>query len=121
MGAPNDLVFGPDGRLWVTDTGCEIDYFSPDQDKRGWIWSIDMASGATEFKLESGPVFIKGLRFSPDGTGLILTTTSSAQLWGYRVEELPEGPAPEVCAPSTMAGPTVWLSGTAAICGWLHR
>ena len=53
MGAPNDLVFGPDGRLWVTDTRGEIDFFNPDDNMRGWVWAIDIASGATELMLDS--------------------------------------------------------------------
>ena len=92
MGAPNDLVFGPDGRLWVTDTRCEIDFFNPDENMRGWVWAIDIASGTTEVMLDSGPVFINGLGFTPDGSRLMVTTTSSAQLLSYQVEQLPGRP-----------------------------
>ena len=85
MGAPNDLVFGPDGRLGVTDTRGEIDFFNPDDNMRGWVWAIDIASGATELMLDSGPVFINGLGFMPDGSRLMVTSTSSAQLSSYSV------------------------------------
>jgi gluconolactonase len=85
MGAPNDLAFGPDARLWVTDTRCEIDFFNPDESMRGWVWAIDIDSGAPELMLDSGPVFINGLGFSPDGTQLLVTSTSSAQLLAYSV------------------------------------
>lgn len=83
MDAPNDLVFGPDGRLWVTDTRAEIDFFHPDESKPGWVWAVDTATGAKELMIESGPVFINGLGFSPDSTRLLVTTTSGAQLWSY--------------------------------------
>jgi gluconolactonase len=85
MEAPNDLVFGPDGRLWVTDTRAEIDFFHPDENKPGWVWAVDTGTGAKELMIESGPVFINGLGFSPDSSRLLVTTTSGAQLWSYRM------------------------------------
>ena len=86
MEAPNDLLIGPDGRLWVTDTRAEIDFFAPDESMRGWVWAVDIDSGAMELMLESGPVFINGLGFTPDGTRLMVTSTVAAQLWSYTVE-----------------------------------
>jgi gluconolactonase len=85
MDAPNDLVFGPDGRLWVTDTRAEIDFFNPNPDHQGWIWAVDTATGAKELVLDNGPVFINGLGFSPDADRLMVTTTCGAQLWSYPV------------------------------------
>jgi sugar lactone lactonase YvrE len=29
LGAPNDMAFGPDGRLWITDTRAEFDISAP--------------------------------------------------------------------------------------------
>jgi gluconolactonase len=83
MDAPNDLVFGPDGQLWVTDTRAEMDFFHPDESKPGWVWTVDTATGAKELILESGPVWINGLGFSPDSSRLLVTATSGAQLWSY--------------------------------------
>jgi gluconolactonase len=97
MDAPNDLIFGPDGRLWVTDTRCEIDFFAPDPDKPGWVWAVDTATGIAEPILDSGPVFINGLGFSPDGTRLFVTTTSGAQLISYDVASLGSGHGTVVC------------------------
>jgi gluconolactonase len=65
MDAPNDLVIGPDARLWVTDTRAEIDFFHPDATKPGWVWAVDTSTGAKELMLDSGPVFIHGLGFQP--------------------------------------------------------
>ena len=85
MDAPNDLMFGPDGKLWVTDTRAEMELFNPDESKRGWVWAVDTASGATELILESGPVWINGLGFSPDSTRLLVTATSPAQIVRYPI------------------------------------
>lgn len=85
MDAPNDLVIGPDGRLWVTDTRAEVDFFNPDPAHAGRVWTVDTDSGATELVLEDGPIFINGLGFSPDGARLLVTSTYGAQLWVYPV------------------------------------
>jgi gluconolactonase len=122
MGAPNDLVFGPDGRLWVTDTRCEIDFFNPDETKRGWVWAVDVATGAAELMLDSGPVFINGLGFTPDGARLLVTTTSSVQLMSYPVDFLGSVDGDVLCtfkngAPDGMAVGTdgdMWVALTGA-------
>ena len=89
MDAPNDLVIGPDGALWVTDTRAQIDFADPDPAHAGRVWTVDIASGATELVLDGGPIFINGVGFSPDGSTLMVTSTYGAQLWGYPVG--PEG------------------------------
>jgi gluconolactonase len=86
MDAPNDLAFGPDGKLWVTDTRAEMEIFNPDESKRGWVWTVDTATGAKELILDSGPVWINGLGFSPDSTRLLVTATSPAQLVRYAID-----------------------------------
>lgn len=86
LGAPNDLMFGPDGRLWVTDTVAEFDFFERPGDARpGQVFSIDVASGAARTELEEGPKFLNGLAFSADATELLVTATLSAELLAYRV------------------------------------
>lgn len=90
MGAPNDLVFGPDGRLWVTDTRGEVDFFHPDESLRGWIWALDVAKGDSEVILDGGPVFLNGLGFSPDGARLMVTSTCEAALYSYEVGDWQE-------------------------------
>ena len=55
LGAPNDLMFGPDGRLWVTDTRSEIDPMTPDDGLPGHVWSVDVGTGQTELILARRP------------------------------------------------------------------
>jgi gluconolactonase len=85
MGAPNDLMFGPDGRLWVTDTRCEIDPMTPGDGLPGHVWAIDVNTGEAEVIVESGPVFVNGLGFSRDGRTLLVTATLVAELTAYQV------------------------------------
>lgn len=107
MDAPNDLVFGPDGQLWVTDTRAEMEFFHPDESKPGWVWTVDTVTGAKELVLESGPVWINGLGFSPDSTGLLVTATSGAQLLRYPMGATgsPDGHAGEVVCTFEQAWP----------------
>ncbi|GAB2655075.1 SMP-30/gluconolactonase/LRE family protein [Prescottella soli] len=84
MGAPNDLLFGPDGRLWVTDSREAVDYENPESALPGRVWAIDPASGAAELVVE-GPIFVNGIGFSADGNRLHLTETVFAHVTTYEV------------------------------------
>lgn len=62
--SPNDLCFGPDGRLYFTDTGGS---FEPsDATQVGRIFAID-AAGNLETIAELGPVFTNGIAFDRHG------------------------------------------------------
>ena len=93
LGAPNDLMFGPDGRLWITDTRAEFDISRPDDGPPGHVYATDVASGETERVIERGPVFINGLGFSRDDTRLLVTATLSSQLLSYPLSPADPGPA----------------------------
>ena len=84
MDAPNDLAFGPDARLWVTDTRAEIDFHAPEGGLPGRLWACTMGTGEPQLIVECGPVFINGLGFTRDATTLLVTATLSSQLIGYR-------------------------------------
>jgi gluconolactonase len=62
---PNDLAFGPDGRLWFTDSGSEED-FRFDVRSPGRLFVID-SSGEGELVLELPRVYPNGLAFGADG------------------------------------------------------
>jgi gluconolactonase len=96
LGAPNDLMFGPDGRLWITDTRREFDISTPDAGLPGHVYATDVDSGDTRVVIDDGPVFINGLGFDRDGSRLLVTVTLSSQLLSYVIS--PDGAvgAPEI-------------------------
>ena len=62
--APNDLVFGPDGRLYFTDPGV----YEPDfPSSPGYLFAVD-ATGKGEVLAELPPVYPNGLVAEPDGS-----------------------------------------------------
>ena len=96
LGVPNDLTFGPDGRLWITDTRAQFDVSSPDAGLPGHVYATDVDSGDTRVVIDDGPVFINGLGFDRDGSRLLVTATLSSQLLSYVIA--PDGAfsAPEI-------------------------
>lgn len=83
LGAPNDLVLGPDGRLWVTDTVAEVDWRDPATAVPGRVHAVDPRSGESACLLAEGPVFTNGLAFDESGTTLLVTATLGATLHAY--------------------------------------
>ncbi len=69
--SPNDLCFGPDGRLYFTDTGGSFDPTDATQVAR--IFAVD-AVGHLEAVAELGPVFANGITFDRHGR-LVWTET----------------------------------------------
>lgn len=96
LGVPNDLTFGPDGRLWITDTRAQFDVSTPDAGLPGHVYATDVDSGDTRVVIDDGPVFINGLGFDRDGSRLLVTVTLSSQLLSYVIS--PDGAvgAPEI-------------------------
>ena len=91
LAGPNDLAFGPDGRLWFTDSGTEQDdRFPPDQRAPGRLFAID-GSGDGELIAERPDVYPNGIAF--DAEGRLYWTESAA----HRVCRLEDGEPTTFC------------------------
>jgi len=65
LAGPNDLAFGPDGRLWFTDSGTEQDD-RYDPRSPGRLYVLD-SSGDGEMLLERPNVYPNGIAFDAQG------------------------------------------------------
>ncbi|MDX6597686.1 MAG: gluconolactonase [Gaiellales bacterium] len=83
LAGPNDLAFGPDGRLWFTDSGTEGDDRYPVREP-GRLYLLD-SSGAGEMVIERPEVYPNGIAF--DAQGRLYWTESM----GHRVCRLEGG------------------------------
>ena len=86
---PNDLAFGPDGRLWFTESGSEQD-FRFDIRSPGKLFAVG-PSGAGEMLLELPGVYPNGIAF--DAQQRLYWTESMA----HRVCRLEDGTAVTFC------------------------
>jgi gluconolactonase len=86
---PNDLAFGPDGRLWFTESGSEQD-FRFDVRSPGRLFAVG-SSGAGEMLLELPGVYPNGIAF--DAQQRLYWTESGA----HRVQRLEDGKPVTFC------------------------
>jgi gluconolactonase len=86
---PNDLAFGPDGRLYFTESGVEQD-FRYDVRAPGRLYAID-ASGQGEMLLERPEVYPNGIAF--DAQQRLYWSESAA----HRICRLENGEAVTFC------------------------
>ena len=91
LAGPNDLAFGPDGRLWFTDSGTEQDdRFAVADRAPGRLFVLD-SSGDGEFLMERPDVYPNGIAF--DAQGRLYWTESAA----HRICRLEDGEATTFC------------------------
>lgn len=93
---PNDLAFGPDDRLYMTDSGMRPTEFIRglairpdfrDAPYDGRIFQIDPVRGVVERRLASGLRFANGIAFDEKGA---LYTNESLTGWIHRLTPLDE-------------------------------
>jgi gluconolactonase len=82
LAGPNDLAFGPDGRLYLTDSGTEEDP-RVEEPQPGRLFVLDSAGG--EFLMERPELYPNGIAFDADGS---LYWTESR---GHRICRLEHG------------------------------
>lgn len=93
---PNDIAFGPDGMLYLTDSGIDDrtlipaagirgDFATLDYDGR--LYRIDPASGHVEL-LDRGFRFTNGIAFGPDDR-LYINETVSGSIYCYDLQAMP--------------------------------
>ena len=78
LGAPNDLVFDADGRLWFTDFGT-IGRTGKDY---GGLYTC-LPDGSAIAAIKRGTLSYNGIGLSPDGMHLYVADTFQARLYRY--------------------------------------
>ncbi len=82
LGAPNDLCFGPDGRLYFTDPRG---WARPDDLQPGRVFAMTLGRAAE--MLTEGPAFTNGISFGPDPSYLYVSVTFERRVLRYRVRD----------------------------------
>lgn len=87
---PNDLCFGPDGALYLTDSGVDVNVFAPNNQITpdykefhydGRVYRVDPRSGAVTL-LDEGIRFTNGIAFGADGA-LFVNETLTGNIYRY--------------------------------------
>jgi gluconolactonase len=94
---PNDLVFGRDGLLYMTDSGIRITEWrslAPEERERrridGRVFRIDVKTRRVD-RIDSGLNFANGIVFGPNDD-LFVATTQDGKVWRYPKQGAGFGP-----------------------------
>ena len=90
LSAPNDLAFGPDGKLYFTDPACGFSRTEPL--KPGYIFSLD-PDGTGRLVVEAGPTFPNGVTVEADGNVVWVESLTRA-VRRYRIDT---GKVEDIC------------------------
>jgi gluconolactonase len=82
LDAPNDLCFGPDGRLYLTDPRGPA---TGENTRPGRLYAMEL-DGAPQL-LAEGPAFINGLAFGPDPHQLYVAETFRQRVLLYQLQD----------------------------------
>ena len=124
---PNDLCFGPDGALYVTDSGLLVRDFLDTTASRdparhvpmaGIVFRFDPATGEARI-LDDGYRFTNGIAFGPDGL-LYTNETIGGNVYRYRSTRRTARSASARCS-ATCSTPPTPSPGCAAPTGWRSR
>ncbi len=110
---PNDLCFGPDGALYVTDSGILVGDFLIDGKPiegaenvttEGIVFRFDPRTGEATL-LDEGLGFTNGIAFGPEGL-LYANETLTGNIYRYRIEDGRLGRASARCSATSTIRPT---------------
>lgn len=109
--APNDLVFGADGRLWFTDLGKTHN-------------RIRTASGLFTCKVDTAeisaidrrPISYNGVGLSPDGTTVYCADTHQARLYSYAARVERQRPQWVATAPGPVGFDSLAVTAAGNVC-----
>jgi gluconolactonase len=82
LGAPNDLCFGPDGRVYFTDPRG---WATPENTEPGRVYGLSL-DGELELLVE-GPRFTNGIAFGPDASELYVGATFEQRVLVYGMSD----------------------------------
>jgi len=90
---PNDLCFGPDGMIYLTDSGVRIGDFETDprpladRDMDGRVIAVDPTTGQAQI-LDRGLQFANGIAIGPDDRTLYVAETLTGQILTYPLSDI---------------------------------
>jgi gluconolactonase len=96
---PNDLAFGPDGLLYMTDSGIKVEEFAPGEKINpdyaslkydGRVYQIDTVTRQVQL-IDRGLLFTNGIAFGPDNN-LYVNETLGGNVYRYDRKESGFGP-----------------------------